>query len=131
MTHVFNGFILRNKIHTYSGRLGALAGDMARSCADLQIPVIFVALISRKGIFAPGAWTRRSADRASRPVEAGRLGPASFSNGRDPAGRMDRLGSAMAVYPNRTVPQIEKSRTGYMEATRSAGWSYAAEACLR
>jgi starch phosphorylase len=40
---------LRNEIHTYSGGLGVLAGDTARSCADLQIPVVFVSLASRKG----------------------------------------------------------------------------------
>ena len=40
---------LRNEIHTYSGGLGVLAGDTARSCADLEIPVVFVSLASRKG----------------------------------------------------------------------------------
>ena len=62
MSHTLNGFIrsthvayftmeiaLRNQMHTYSGGLGVLAGDMARSCADLQIPVVFVSLVSRKG----------------------------------------------------------------------------------
>jgi starch phosphorylase len=62
MTHVLNGFIrsthvayftmeiaLRNEIHSYAGGLGVLAGDMARSCADLHIPVVFVSLVSREG----------------------------------------------------------------------------------
>lgn len=62
MPHILNGFIrsthvayftmeiaLRNEMHTYSGGLGVLAGDMARSCADLQIPVVFVSLVSRNG----------------------------------------------------------------------------------
>jgi len=40
---------LRPEIHTYSGGLGVLAGDMARSCADLELPVVFVSLISRAG----------------------------------------------------------------------------------
>jgi len=40
---------LRSEIHTYSGGLGVLAGDTARSCADLQIPVVFVSLASRSG----------------------------------------------------------------------------------
>jgi glycogen phosphorylase len=40
---------LRTEIHTYSGGLGILAGDTARSCADLGIPVVFVSLMSRKG----------------------------------------------------------------------------------
>lgn len=40
---------LRSEIHTYSGGLGVLAGDTARSCADLQIPAVFVSLASRSG----------------------------------------------------------------------------------
>ncbi|HSA82812.1 MAG TPA: alpha-glucan family phosphorylase [Geminicoccaceae bacterium] len=40
---------LRPEIHTYSGGLGMLAGDTARSCADLEMPVVFVTLISRAG----------------------------------------------------------------------------------
>jgi glycogen phosphorylase len=40
---------LHPDIHTYSGGLGVLAGDMARSCADLGLPVAFVTLISRAG----------------------------------------------------------------------------------
>ena len=40
---------LRPEIHTYSGGLGMLAGDTARSCADLEMPVVFVTLLSRMG----------------------------------------------------------------------------------
>ena len=40
---------LRQEIHTYSGGLGVLAGDTARSCADLQLPIVFVSLVSRLG----------------------------------------------------------------------------------
>ena len=40
---------LRPEIHTYSGGLGVLAGDTARSCADLELPVVFVTLASRAG----------------------------------------------------------------------------------
>jgi len=40
---------LRPEIHTYGGGLGILAGDMARTCADLDIPVVFVSLVSRAG----------------------------------------------------------------------------------
>ena len=40
---------LRQEMHTYSGGLGVLAGDTAKSCADLELPVVFVSLISRKG----------------------------------------------------------------------------------
>jgi glycogen phosphorylase len=39
----------RPEMHTYSGGLGVLAGDTARSCADLGLPVVFVTLISRLG----------------------------------------------------------------------------------
>ncbi|HMD65581.1 MAG TPA: alpha-glucan family phosphorylase [Stellaceae bacterium] len=42
---------IRPEIHTYSGGLGILAGDMARSCAELELPVVFVTLLSRAGYF--------------------------------------------------------------------------------
>jgi starch phosphorylase len=42
---------LRPEIKTYSGGLGVLAGDTVRSCADLEIPVVFVTLVSRAGYF--------------------------------------------------------------------------------
>src|SRR3546814_17520743 len=45
---------LRSDIHTYSGGLGILAGDTARSCADLEMPVVFVPLVSRLGYFSQG-----------------------------------------------------------------------------
>jgi starch phosphorylase len=40
---------LRPEMHTYSGGLGVLAGDTAKSCADLGLPVVFVTLLSRQG----------------------------------------------------------------------------------
>jgi starch phosphorylase len=40
---------LNNDIHTYSGGLGVLAGDMIKSSADLKIPLVGVTLVSRKG----------------------------------------------------------------------------------
>src|SRR5690349_21063615 len=40
---------LRDEIHTYSGGLGVLAGDTARSCGDLELPVVFVTLASQDG----------------------------------------------------------------------------------
>ncbi len=40
---------LHPKMHTYSGGLGVLAGDTARSAADLELPMVFVTLISRQG----------------------------------------------------------------------------------
>jgi glycogen phosphorylase len=39
---------VRPKMHTYAGGLGILAGDTARSCADLKIPVVLVTLVSRR-----------------------------------------------------------------------------------
>ncbi len=40
------------KIPTYSGGLGILAGDILRSCADLNVPVVAVTLASNKGHIA-------------------------------------------------------------------------------
>jgi starch phosphorylase len=37
------------QIRTYAGGLGVLAGDTARSCADLRLPIVFVTLASRQG----------------------------------------------------------------------------------
>jgi starch phosphorylase len=42
---------LEQNIPNYSGGLGILAGDTLRSCADLNLPVIGVSLLSRKGYF--------------------------------------------------------------------------------
>ena len=39
------------EIPTYSGGLGVLAGDMLRSAADINIPMVAVSLIHRKGYF--------------------------------------------------------------------------------
>jgi starch phosphorylase len=54
---------LREEMHTYSGGLGVLAGDTARSCADLDLPVVFVTLISRKG------YLRQAFDAEGRQVD--------------------------------------------------------------
>ena len=42
---------LRVEVHTYAGGLGVLAGDTVRSCADLELPVVFISLLSRAGYF--------------------------------------------------------------------------------
>jgi starch phosphorylase len=42
---------IRAEMHTYSGGLGVLAGDTARACADLEMPAVFITLISRAGYF--------------------------------------------------------------------------------
>ena len=54
---------VRPEMHTYAGGLGVLAGDTARSCADLEIPVVFVTLLSRAGYF------RQEIDADGRQVE--------------------------------------------------------------
>jgi starch phosphorylase len=40
---------IRPDIHTYSGGLGVLAGDTARTAADLELPMVFVTLASHQG----------------------------------------------------------------------------------
>src|SRR3954462_7277929 len=42
---------LEQAIPTYSGGLGALAGDTLRSAADLGVPLVAVTLLHRKGYF--------------------------------------------------------------------------------
>ncbi len=41
-----------NKMSTYSGGLGVLAGDTLKSCADLGVSLIAVTLLNEKGYFA-------------------------------------------------------------------------------
>jgi glycogen phosphorylase len=54
---------LHSEIHTYAGGLGMLAGDVARACADLELPVVFVTLISREG------YLRQEIDAVGRQVD--------------------------------------------------------------
>jgi len=76
MAAALNGFIerthiayfsmeiaIRPEMKTYSGGLGVLAGDTVRSCSDLEIPVVFVTLISRAGYF------RQRIDADGRQIE--------------------------------------------------------------
>jgi starch phosphorylase len=42
---------LKSEIPTYSGGLGVLAGDTVRSAADLEIPLVAVTLLTKKGYF--------------------------------------------------------------------------------
>ncbi len=42
---------IRPEMHTYAGGLGVLAGDTARSAADLELHVVFLTLVSRAGYF--------------------------------------------------------------------------------
>lgn len=54
---------LRPEMHTYSGGLGVLAGDTARSCLDLGLPVVFVTLASRLG------YLRQEIDAVGRQID--------------------------------------------------------------
>lgn len=54
---------VRSEMHTYCGGLGILAGDTARACADLEVPVVFVTLVSRLG------YLRQEIDRSGRQFE--------------------------------------------------------------
>ena len=54
---------LRPEIPTYSGGLGVLAGDTARSCTDLALSVVFVSLVSRAG------YLRQEIDRHGRQMD--------------------------------------------------------------
>ena len=42
---------INERICTYSGGLGILAGDTIRSAADLRVPMVAVTLLYRKGYF--------------------------------------------------------------------------------
>ena len=52
---------LDRDIPTYSGGLGVLAGDMLRSCADLNVPVVGVSMLWRKGYFEQVSRSARTA----------------------------------------------------------------------
>ena len=54
---------LRSEMHTYAGGLGILAGDVARSAADLELPMVFVTLASRDG------YLRQTIDGQGRQIE--------------------------------------------------------------
>lgn len=54
---------LRPEMHTYSGGLGVLAGDTAKSCADLGLPVVFVTLVCSLG------YLRQEIDARGRQIE--------------------------------------------------------------
>src|SRR3990170_3262031 len=42
---------VKNDIPTYSGGLGILAGDTIKSAADLNLPLVAVTMLTRKGYF--------------------------------------------------------------------------------
>jgi starch phosphorylase len=47
---------LDERLPTYAGGLGVLAGDMLRACADLHVPVVGVTMLYRKGYFRQHLW---------------------------------------------------------------------------
>lgn len=74
---------VRPEIKTYAGGLGILAGDMARSCADLELPVVFVSLVSRAG------YVRQEIDGGGRQVD--------HPDPREPASWAEPLGAKIAL----------------------------------
>jgi len=54
---------LRSDIPTYAGGLGVLAGDVVRTAADLELPMVAVTLVSREGYF------RQEIDGEGRQIE--------------------------------------------------------------
>ena len=58
---------LEQGIPTYSGGLGVLAGDTLRSAADLEIPMVGVTLLHRKGYFQQHI--DADGNQTERPVE--------------------------------------------------------------
>jgi starch phosphorylase len=56
-----------NSMPTYAGGLGILAGDMLKSAADLDVPMIGVSLLYKKGYFKqhfdPSGWQREEPER--------------------------------------------------------------------
>ena len=68
---------IRSEMHTYSGGLGILAGDVARSAADLGLPMVFVTLASRDGYLRQELDQQGRAGGPRRPLGAGRVGDAA------------------------------------------------------
>ena len=74
---------LRPEIHTYSGGLGILAGDTARSAADLELPMVFVSIVCREG------YLRQEIDPEGRQID--------HPDPWDPAEHTQPLGGMVAV----------------------------------
>jgi starch phosphorylase len=85
---------LRPEMHTYSGGLGVLAGDTARACADMGLPVVFVTLASRDG------YLRQEIDRNGRQVDhADPWEPADYATPLDAAVAVRIEGRAVWIRP--------------------------------
>ena len=74
---------IRPEMHTYSGGLGILAGDAARSAADLGLPMVFVTLASRSG------YLRQEIDSAGAQID--------HEDPWDPAEHAHPLGAMVAL----------------------------------
>ena len=85
---------IRPEMHTYCGGLGLLAGDTARSSADLGIPMVFVTMISRAGYF----W--QEIDPKGRQVERpDRWNPQDWCERLAPVVNVEIEGRSVAVQP--------------------------------
>lgn len=90
-------FALTSEMPTYSGGLGVLAGDTVRSAADLNVPMVAVSLLHRRGYFhqtidssgwqaeAPAGWTVQNFGKDLRCIDE----PADSST--DAASQYDKL----------------------------------------
>jgi starch phosphorylase len=74
---------LRSDIPTYAGGLGVLAGDVVRTAADLELPLVAVTLVSREGYF------RQEIDGEGRQIEQ--------ADAWNPAERCQPLNAAVAI----------------------------------
>lgn len=83
IAHFSMEIALAPEMHTYSGGLGILAGDTARSAADLDLPMVFVSLVSRAGFVQQGI------DAKGRQVTA--------HNPWRPEGQLESVGAMISV----------------------------------
>jgi glycogen phosphorylase len=74
---------LRSDIPTYAGGLGVLAGDVVRTAADLELPLVAVTLVSREGYF------RQAIDAQGWQIET--------ADAWNPADRCKPLNAAVAI----------------------------------
>jgi glycogen phosphorylase len=74
---------LRSDIPTYAGGLGVLAGDVVRTAADLELPLVAVTLVSRDGYF------RQEIDAQGRQIE--------HADAWNPAEHCQPLNAAVAI----------------------------------
>ncbi len=83
---------IRSEMHTYSGGLGILAGDVARSAADLGLPMVFVTLASRDG------YLRQELDGEGRQVDhADPWEPAEWATPLEPPVSVELEGRAVWI----------------------------------